>query len=70
MTSVQSNASLLDREFPVAVKVRASSLVVRALRWSVPALGGAIVAGILGAATQDIWWPKIKGLMQSWGWLA
>lgn len=64
-----TSASLPDREFPVSVSVHTGKATVRILRRSLLAAGGAIGAGLLGAITQELWWPKLKVLLQSGGWL-
>ena len=64
-----TSASLPDREFPVSVSVHAGKVSLRILRSGLLAAGGAAGAALIGAATQDLWWPKLKLLLQSWGWL-
>ncbi len=64
-----TSASLPDREFPVSVSVHAGKTTVRILRRGLFGIGGTVGAGLLGAITQDLWWPKLKILLQSWGWL-
>lgn len=64
-----TSASLPDREFPVSVSVHAGKTTIRILRRGLLGLGGAAGAGLLGAITQDLWWPKLKILLQSWGWI-
>jgi hypothetical protein len=64
---VPTSARLPDREFKVAVSVNARKATTRFLRRSAIALGGAIGAALLGKITQELWWPKIKALLQAWG---
>ena len=64
-----TSASLPDREFPVSVSVHAGKTTIRILRRGLLGVGGAVGAGLLGAITQELWWPKLKMLLQSWGWL-
>jgi hypothetical protein len=64
-----SSASLPDREFPVSVSVHAGKASIRILRRGLLGFGGAVGAGLLGAITQDLWWPKLRMLLESWGWL-
>lgn len=64
-----TSASLPDREFPVAVSVNAGKATVRLLRRALIGIGGAIGAGLLGAVTQELWWPKLRDMLQIWGWL-
>lgn len=62
-----SSASLPDREFPVSVSVHAGRTSIQLLRRGILGVGGAVGAGLLGAVTQDLWWPKLKSLLQAWG---
>ena len=64
-----TSTSLPDREFPVSVSVHAGKASIRILRRGLLGVGGAVGAGLLGAITQDLWWPKLKLLLESWGWL-
>jgi TIR domain len=64
-----TSTSLPDREFPVSVAVDAGKTTMRFLRRGLLAAGGAVGAGLLGAITQELWWPKLKVLLQGWGWL-
>jgi hypothetical protein len=64
---VPTSARLPDREFKVAVSVNAGKATMRFLSRSAIALGGAVGAALLGTITQELWWPKIKALLQAWG---
>lgn len=64
-----TSTSLPDREFPVSVSVHTGKTAVRIVRRGLLAAGGAVGAGLLGAITQELWWPKLKTLLQSLGWL-
>ena len=64
---VPTSARLPDREFKVAVSVNAGKVTIRFLSRSAIAIGGAIGAGFIGVITQELWWPKIKALLQAWG---
>ncbi len=64
-----TSTSLPDREFPVSVSVHTGKTAVRIVRRGLLAAGGTVGAGLLGAITQEMWWPKLKVLLQSWGWL-
>lgn len=64
-----TSTSLPDREFTVAVSVHTGKTAVRIVRRGFLAAGGAVGAGLLGAITQELWWPKLKVLLQGWGWL-
>ncbi len=65
-----TSTSLPDREFPVSVSVHTGKTAVRIVRRGLLAAGGAIGAGLLGAITQEMWWPELKILLQGWGWLS
>lgn len=64
-----TSITLPDREFKVSVSVHAGRATLQVLKRGIPAVGGVICAAILGAITQDFWWPMLKGLIQSWGWI-
>lgn len=66
---ISTSITLPDREFEVSVAVHAGRATVQVLRRGIPAVGGVIGAGLLGAITQDLWWPKLKALLQSSGWI-
>lgn len=67
---VPSSASLPDREFAVTVEVRSARTALRILGRLILAASSAAAAGLIGAATQELWWPELKALLASWGVLA
>lgn len=66
---IPTSITLPDREFRVSVAVHAGRATLQVLKRGIPAVGGAIGAALLGAITQDWWWPKLKALLQSSGWI-
>jgi hypothetical protein len=64
---VPTSARLPDREFKVAVSVHAGKETIRFLTRTAIAFGGAVGAALLGTITRELWWPKIKVLLQAWG---
>lgn len=60
---VPTSATLPDREFTVSVSVHAGRATAKALGRFLPAAGGVIVASVVGAITQDYWWPWLKALL-------
>jgi len=64
---VQTTASLEDLAFTVSVSVRVGRASAKSLRRLTVATSGAIGGALLGAMTQELWWPKIKELLQSLG---
>jgi len=67
---VPTSARLPDREFRVTVSVHAGKETLRFLRRTALAFGGALGAALLGVITQELWWPKIRALLQAWGWIS
>ena len=64
-----TTTTLPDREFKVSVSVHAGRAAMKALRRGILAIAGVVGAALLGAITQDLWWPELKVLLVSWGWL-
>ena len=64
---VPTSVRLPDREFKVAVSVHAGKATVRVISRAVLGLGGAFGAAFLGVVTQELWWPRIRDLLQTWG---
>lgn len=64
---VPTTATLPDREFAVSVSVHAGKETMKVLGRVLGVGGGAIAAALIGAMTQDLWWPKVKALLASWG---
>ena len=64
-----TTTTLPDREFKVSVSVHAGRATVKALRSGIPTIIGVVGAALLGAITQDLWWPAIKAFLVSRGWL-
>jgi len=60
---VPTTAALPDRTFTVSVSVHTGRAAAQFLRGALFAGGGAIAAGLLGAITQDLWWPWLKALI-------
>lgn len=66
---VPTTATLPDREFAVSVSVHAGKETMKVLGRFLGVGGGVIAAALVGAITQDLWWPKLKALLAGWGWL-
>ena len=64
---VPTSVRLPDREFKVAVSVHAGKTTVRVLSRAALGFGGALGAAFLGVITQELWWPRIRDLLQAWG---
>ena len=64
-----TSTTLPDKEFEVSVSVHAGRAAIKALRRGIPAIIGIVGAALVGAITQDVWWPALKALLASWGWL-
>jgi hypothetical protein len=64
---VPTSPSLPDREFKVSVSVHAGRTAVQVLWRFLPVAGGAVAAALIGAITQEFWWPKIRALLQGLG---
>jgi hypothetical protein len=64
---VPTSVPLPDREFKVTVAVDARKATIAVLSRIGIAFGGAIGAALLGIITQELWWPKIKVMLQAWG---
>ena len=64
---VPTTVRLPDREFKIAVSVHAGKTTARIVARAVIGFGGALAASFLGVVTQELWWPRIKELLQAWG---
>jgi hypothetical protein len=64
---IPASAALPIRTFTVRVRVNYPQLSFQAMGWGASGVFGALFAGVVGAYTQDIWWPTIKVWMQSFG---
>ena len=64
---VPTSVRLPDREFKVAVSVHTAKATARAITRAVLGFGGALGAAFLGVVTQELWWPRIKDVLQAWG---
>jgi hypothetical protein len=66
---IHASTALPTRTFTVRVNVNFPQLSFQAMGWGASGVFGPLFAGVVGAYTQDIWWPTIKLWMQSLGWL-
>jgi uncharacterized protein YjbJ (UPF0337 family) len=66
---VPTHTSLPDTQVVVTVNVHAGRSLVKLARWGVPTLVGAVGVAFLDAATHDYWWPKVKAILHTWGWI-
>ena len=57
---VATSAALPDRVFSIRVRVNYRQVAVAALQWGTTGLGSMVVAGLVGAFTQEFWWPTLK----------
>lgn len=53
-------AALPDRIFKVQVRVNYAEASIQVAKWAGGGLMSFLIAGLIGAATQDLWWPKLK----------
>ena len=64
---VPTSVRLPDREFKVTVSVHAGKTTMRVLSRTAVGVGSAVGAAFLGVVTQELWWPRIRDLLHSWG---
>ena len=60
---IASTASLPDRTFKVKVEVNYVEASISAAKWVCGWTVAALIAGMIGAVTQDIWWPKLRAIL-------
>ena len=57
---MQSSAALPDRLFKVEVSIDYGKAALTTAKWFATGLAGMILAGLIGAYTQEVWWPHLK----------
>jgi len=60
---VAATESYADRTYSVKIGVNIGQASVRALKWT----AAGAVSGLVGAFTQEIWWPRLKALLVGTG---
>jgi len=66
---VATSAALPDRVFTVRVKVNYARATMAALKWGATGVGSMLLAGLIGAFTQEVWWPTVKAWLVGLGFL-
>ena len=57
---VVTSVSLPDRTFAVKVKVNYARTTAALFKWGATGVGSMLLAGLVGAYSQEVWWPMVK----------